>query len=69
MHLTFNYVILLNQTGTFDVSNVSIGAHINYKRLFPSLALLFNLSPLGVTTEIEIYSCQTSAKVQDRQSL
>ena len=68
MHLTFNYVILLNRTGTFDISNVSIGAHIN-KRLFTSLALLFNLSPLGVTSEIEIYSCQTSAKVQDLQSL
>ena len=50
MHLTFVYVILLNRTGMIDV----ICEHILIKRLFTSLALLFNLSLLGVSSEIEI---------------
>ena len=29
MYLTFVYMILLNRTGMIDVSNISMGAHIN----------------------------------------
>ena len=54
MHLTFVYVILLNRTGMIDVSNVSHWEHILIKQLFTSLALLFNLSLLGVSSETEI---------------
>ena len=45
MHLTFVYVILLNRAGMIDYL---------IKRLFTSLALLFNLSLLGISSEIEI---------------
>ena len=48
MHLTFIYVILLNQTGMIAMFWLE---HILIKRLFTSLALLFNLSLRGVRAQ------------------